>query len=149
MASSTDRKHELAYVLARFHHPVRVRGAFEWKRRVHDRTHDRARPEPPPRLTGRGPEPACAAVNENRFRRLESAALEDVRPHGEERFWNGGRVRRIDAVRHGQTLRCGGDAVLRVASAGDERTDRIAGSETVDTGAERLDRSSDLEPGNI
>src|SRR5439155_3417348 len=77
-------------------------------------------------LNGGGADAARAAVHEDRFAGGEPPAVEDVGPHGEERFGDRGRRVEVETARRRQTLRRGCGAVLRVAAARDERADGVA-----------------------
>ena len=99
-------------------------------------------------LNRRGADAARAAVDQDALARLQAAAVEQVGPHGEERFGNRGRVPFRDALGRAQALDDGDDAVLRVAAAAHQRADPLPGAPGPGIGG-RDDLSADLQAGNI
>ena len=100
-------------------------------------------------LNRRRADPARPAVHEERLPGLQPSAREDVRPHGEERFRDGGRRDDIEPPRHRQALRGRRDAILGVAAPCDERADLVAHAPIAHLGAPLFDRPRHFEAGNV
>src|SRR5207253_6759349 len=100
-------------------------------------------------LNRRRADAARAAVDQQPFAALESAALEDVRPHGEERFGKRGGLNGVEPAGDWQALRRRRRAVLGVAAARDERTDAIADLPVGHIAPDADDGSGDLETWNV
>src|SRR5262249_50093541 len=92
---------------------------------------------------------ARASMDEERLGRSQAAPLEDVRPDCEERFRNRCRAGEFHVTRYRQTLRCWRRAVLRIAAAGDKRTDAIARPPAVNACSHLLDGTGNLQPRNV
>ena len=105
---------------------------------------DRGAERSPHRDGGRA-DAARAAVHEHGFAGLQPAPLEDVRPDGEERLGEGGRLDHGEAAWHGKALHGRGRAVLGVPAARDERAHRIAHAPVARRRADGHDRARHLE----
>ena len=78
------------------------------------------------KLNRKGSDPARAAVDQDRLPRRKPTALEDVGPDRERHLRQRGRLCELEPGRYRQALRRWRGAVLRVATAGDERADPVA-----------------------
>ena len=102
-----------------------------------------------PELDRRGADAAGSPVDEERLPPGEPAPLEDVRPDREEGLGEGRGLNRREAARDGQALGSRGQAVLGVASAGDEGAGLVAHLPALDAVADGHDRPRHLEPGDV
>jgi hypothetical protein len=107
-----------------------------------------ARAERPGELDRRRADARGAAMDEEGLAALQPPALEDVGPDGEEGFGNDGGLDHREALRRGQALTGRRDAIFRVAAAGDEGAEAVAGL-PLHAGADRDDAACDLQPGNV
>jgi hypothetical protein len=107
---------------------------------------DDARPECLRQLDGREPDPARAAMHEQRFALAQVSALEYVVPYGEIIFRQACCFKQRQAARQRQAVGGRRRAILRVATTRGKRTDGIADAPWFGTLAQRDDRSRDFEP---
>ncbi len=101
------------------------------------------------KLDGRGADAAGAAMHQEGLARLQTPAIEDVGPDGEEGLGNGAGLGRIHAAGKGQALRRGRRAEFGIAAARHQRTGLIADLPAAYIGAQRHDTARDLQPRNV
>ena len=115
----------------------------------------RARRHEDPRAAGAGEldrggaDPRRAAVNEQAFARLEPAAIEDVGPDREEGLAEPRRRDHVERRRHRQRVRRGGQRVLGIAAARQQRADLVADLPFRDARPHCRDLAGGLEPGQV
>ena len=107
------------------------------------------RPKRLPELDGGRADSRGAAVHQQRFAGLQAPALEHIGPDRVERLGQPGSVRDGNTFWYRQHLRIRCDAVLRVAAACHERSDRLARRETVNTGPGLHDLAGNFKPRQV
>ena len=95
-----------------------------------------------------GANPAGAAVDQNALAGLQLTELENVRPHREEGFRNGGRFAKAEASRDRQRLACRDGAVFGIPAAVGQRADAIPGGKGRNLRTNLHDHARHLEAGH-
>ena len=108
-----------------------------------------ARPEQAGELDGRRPDAARSAVHEQRFARLQPAAIDDVGPDRGVGLRQRGRVDQGNARRQRQALRRRRHAVLGVPAAGEQRADLVAHRRIGHALPDRRDGSGHFQPRDV
>ena len=88
-------------------------------------------------------------MDQRRLAGDEAAALEKVRPHGEERLGDRRRLDHAEAARHGKRVGLVDLAIFGIATAWHQRRHRLADAETGCLGTGRRHLAGDLEAGYI
>ena len=103
----------------------------------------------PRKLDCRSAHAAGTAVHEQPFARLEPAEHEHVEPCGKQGFRQGRRLPQIESSGNRQRYRFGGQTVLRITTAIDERANAIARFPACDARPGRDDFTCHFQPGDI
>ncbi len=96
-----------------------------------------------------GADAGCAAMHEHPIAALHMRAHHQMLPHGEECLGDRGGFNHRQRWRHFERMVFVSQAILRIASGNDERTDLVADLEARHAIADRDDFAGDLETGNI
>ncbi len=104
--------------------------------------------EQPAQRDRHGADAAGAAMDQYRIAIDRIGALEQIGPHGEQRFRQGRGFDHVVAQRHRQALDRRSDRILGIAAARDQRADRLAHQRRIMVVAHRDDRAGHFQPRN-